>query len=184
MINVQSQALVLDQQQCHISTAALSMGWKPQALNITWYFMMPDCRRPIQAKGFLAVLQFKTAISHFPLHPARISAKLPYMIWTNTNISILASLFKARSYLWFRQCGDLRGSVSRKSTARSRQPERAMTTGNTTKARQHSISQALPIEESSLKKLLWYFRPDGKKLVTTKGGQRLAKIETVPLPDF
>jgi hypothetical protein len=59
-----------------------------------------------------------------------------------------------------------------------------MTIGNTTKAKQHSISQALPIEGSFLKKHLCYFGPDGKKLVTTKKGQRRAKIETVPLPDF
>jgi hypothetical protein len=74
------------------------------------------------------------------------------------------SLFKPVSYLWFRQCGDLRGSVSHKSTAKSLPPERAATNGNTIKARQHSISQALQIEESSLAKYPGYL----KKLGATK----------------
>jgi hypothetical protein len=88
------------------------------------------------------------------------------------------------SYLWFRQCGGLRGSASHKSTAKSLPPEHAMINGNTTKAMQHSISQALQIEGSFLKKHLCYFRPDGRKSVRTKREQRRAKIETDTPPIF
>jgi hypothetical protein len=59
-----------------------------------------------------------------------------------------------------------------------------MTSGNATKAGQHSISQAPPIGPSSLVNYPGYFRPDGKKSVTTKREWRRAKIETLPLPIF
>jgi hypothetical protein len=42
-----------------------------------------------------------------------------------------------------------------------------------------AISQALPIEESSLKKHLCYFRPDGKKLVSTTREPHRAAAATV-----
>jgi len=68
---------------------------------------------------------------------------------TNANISISASASKARNYSCFPQCVGLRGSANLKSIAKSQSRQPATINGNATKARQLSISQALPIERSS-----------------------------------